>query len=96
MIQIVQFLFTDTPSSQSRHPRLYSPTSYSPPANVEAGICEIPHPFPTQPPISRPHKMTLLAESKRIAAEFEFTDEDVGRNVAEFIRQMSGYPVILR
>jgi hexokinase len=40
--------------------------------------------------------MALLAESKRIAAEFEFTDDDVRKNVAEFIHQMSGYPIILR
>jgi hexokinase len=33
--------------------------------------------------------MALLTESKRIAAEFEFTDDDVRKNVAEFINQMS-------
>lgn len=32
--------------------------------------------------------MSLLKEAKRIAAEFEFTDEDVKKSVKEFIRQM--------
>ncbi|KAH8597928.1 hypothetical protein B0O99DRAFT_507381 [Bisporella sp. PMI_857] len=33
--------------------------------------------------------MALLAEAKRIAAEFEFTDEQVQRTVTEFIAQMN-------
>lgn len=89
IVLIVQFLFTDSPSLQLRPLRTYSPTSYSPPANVEAGICESPHPFPTEPPISRPYKMALLAETKRITAAFELSDEDVNKNVAEFINQMN-------
>lgn len=32
--------------------------------------------------------MSLLQEAKRIAAEFEFTDEDVQKSVKEFMRQM--------
>jgi hypothetical protein len=38
--------------------------------------------------------MALVAEAKRIAAQFEFTDEDVNRNVAEFINQMSALSTI--
>lgn len=56
---------------------------------MDQGTCESPHPFPTEAPISRPHKMSLLAESKRVAAEFEYTDEDVRRGVAEFVAEMS-------
>ncbi|TAQ84644.1 hypothetical protein B7494_g7025 [Chlorociboria aeruginascens] len=33
--------------------------------------------------------MSLLAEAKRVAAEFEYTDDDVRIGVAEFIRQMN-------
>ncbi|PQE21286.1 putative glucokinase GLK1 protein [Rutstroemia sp. NJR-2017a WRK4] len=33
--------------------------------------------------------MSLLAESKRVAAEFEFTDDDVRKNVEEFIAEMN-------
>ncbi|KAF7870461.1 hypothetical protein EAF04_004205 [Stromatinia cepivora] len=33
--------------------------------------------------------MSLLAESKRVAAEFEYSDEDVRRGVAEFIAEMN-------
>jgi hypothetical protein len=32
--------------------------------------------------------MSLLEESKRIAAEFDFTDDDVRKSVTEFIKQM--------
>jgi hexokinase len=32
--------------------------------------------------------MALLAESKRIAAEFELTDDDVRKTVVEFIAEM--------
>ena len=32
--------------------------------------------------------MSLLAESKRVAAEFDLTDDDVRKTVAEFVAQM--------
>jgi hexokinase len=32
--------------------------------------------------------MALVAEAKRVAAEFEFTDDDVRKTVAEFIAEM--------
>lgn len=32
--------------------------------------------------------MSLLQEAKRIAAEFELSDEDVQKSVTEFVRQM--------
>jgi hexokinase len=35
--------------------------------------------------------MALLAESKRVAAEFELTDDDVRRTVAEFIAELGAY-----
>lgn len=89
IVLIVQFLFSDSPSQYSRPPKPFSPSSYSPPANVEAGICESPHLFPTEAPISRPHKMSLLQEVKRVAAEFEFTDDDVNKAVKEFILEMN-------
>ena len=41
-------------------------------------------------PTSRPHKMSLLEEAKRVAAEFDYTKEDVNKGVKEFIRQMGG------
>jgi hexokinase len=33
--------------------------------------------------------MSLLGKAKQIAAEFEYTDEDVRKGVKEFIWQMS-------
>jgi hypothetical protein len=35
--------------------------------------------------------MALLAEAKRVAAEFDFSDNDVQKTVAEFIAEMSAY-----
>jgi hexokinase len=36
--------------------------------------------------------MSLMQEVKRVAAEFEFTDDDVNRSVKEFIAEMSACP----
>lgn len=89
VIQIVQFYFSDSPPAYSRHSQPYSSTSFSPSAKVlEGGTCESPPPFPTEPPISRPHTMALLAESKRVAAEFKLTDDDVRRVAAEFVNEL--------
>ena len=35
--------------------------------------------------------MALMQEVKRVAAEFEFTDDDVNKSVKEFIAEMSAY-----
>lgn len=40
--------------------------------------------------------MSLLEEAKRVAAEFEFTDDDVRKNVKHFIYQMSTYYFVPR
>jgi len=88
-LKIVQSLVADVPASKIRRIDLYSRTPYSPPANLQPGTCESLHPFPTEALVSRPHKMALLQEAKRIAAEFEFSDEEVQKNVVEFISQMS-------
>lgn len=80
--------------SQNRQlPLSSTTTSFSPPALINSipGVCESPDPFPTATPISRPHKMALMAEVKRVAAEFEFSDEDVNKSVKEFIAEMSAY-----
>jgi hexokinase len=36
--------------------------------------------------------MSLLEEAKRIAAEFEYTDDEVRKGVKHFIHQMSMFP----
>ena len=38
--------------------------------------------------MSRPNKMSLLEEARRVAGEFEYTAEDVNRGVKAFISQM--------
>ncbi|KAJ3564058.1 hypothetical protein NPX13_g7977 [Xylaria arbuscula] len=68
-------------------------TISSPPAViVEGAVCESPHPFATSPPISlAPINMakSLVEETKRITAQFEYTDNDVNKSVQEFLRQMN-------
>ncbi|KAJ2991863.1 hypothetical protein NUW58_g2365 [Xylaria curta] len=67
-------------------------TFSSPPAViVEGAVCESPHPFATSPPISLAPTManSLVEETKRIVAQFEYTDDDVNRGVQEFLRQMN-------
>lgn len=77
------------PKSSQRH----SPTSYSPPVQlVDQLVCENPHPFPTEPPVSRLYKMSLSEEAKRVAAEFDFADDEVRKSVKHFIYQMSTLP----
>ncbi len=39
-------------------------------------------------PVSRPQKMTLLEEAKRVAAEFDYSAKDVQKGVEAFISQM--------
>lgn len=39
-------------------------------------------------PTSRPYKMSLLEEARQVAAEFDYTAQDVNKGVKEFIRQM--------
>ncbi|KAI1352687.1 glucokinase [Xylaria sp. FL0043] len=71
----------------------FSRTFSSPPAViVEGAVCESPHPFATSPPISlAPTKManSLVEETKRIVAQFDYTDDDVNQGVQEFLRQMN-------
>lgn len=54
-------------------------------------MCEVPAPFLTHDhaPVSRPYKMSLLAEAKRVAAEFDLSDDDVRAIGAEFVAEMS-------
>ncbi|TVY73143.1 Glucokinase, partial [Lachnellula suecica] len=89
LVLIIQFFFADTPSIHPRTLKPYSHTSFSPPAHIlDTETCESPHPFPTAPPISRPHKMALATEAKRIAAEFDLSDSDVKKIGVEFVEQM--------
>jgi hypothetical protein len=88
-LQVIQFFFADAPFLTSTSSRLFSSIPYSPPDHLTAGVCEVSHPFLTQEPVSRPHKMSLLAEAKRVAAEFDFSDDDIRAIGAEFVAQMS-------
>jgi len=39
-------------------------------------------------PVTREHKMSLLKEAQRVAAEFDYPAKDVNRGVKEFMREM--------
>jgi hexokinase len=51
-------------------------------------VCQNPVSFPTASPTSIPLAMELAAETKRVVAQFDFTDDDANRSVKEFLRQM--------
>ena len=38
--------------------------------------------------------MALLEETKRITAQFEYSDDNVNKGVEEFLRQMSKSPAL--
>lgn len=93
LVPVAQFFLTDAKFQYSRiftsHP-FSSRTAFSPPALVrQEPVCESPHPFPTAPPVSKPRTMALAAETKRITAQFEYSDADVNKGVLEFLKQMN-------
>lgn len=51
-------------------------------------VCRESNLFEAPLPVTRPHKMSLLEEAKRVAAEFEYPAEDLNRGVKAFIEQM--------
>lgn len=92
--QVVQLFLVDIklqyPHIFTSHP--FQRTFSSPPAAiVEGAVCESPQPFATSPPISLALTMasSLTEETKRIVAQFDYTDDDVNKGVQEFLRQMS-------
>ena len=98
LLQLLQFFLHDSKLYYSTILQAGPPflrSAYSPPAQVIQEnndlVCEIPRPFPTSPPVSKPLNMALAAETKAIVAQFDYTDEDVNKGVKEFLRQMGQY-----
>ncbi|KAK8061388.1 hexokinase hxk2 [Apiospora phragmitis] len=95
LVLVVQLFLTDAKSYYfsrifTSQPFTTTRSAFSPPAAVlQEPVCESPHPFPTAPPISRPRTMALVEETKRITAQFDYTDADVNKGVQEFLRQMN-------
>jgi hypothetical protein len=92
--KIAQLFLTDAKFQYSRlfstHPFLTRLPFTSPAATIyEPAVCESPQPFPTAPPVSKVRTMALLEETKRITAQFEYSDDNVNKGVEEFLRQMS-------
>ena len=88
-VQLAQFYFTDNPLLSSKSPQRYASTTFSPSANlVEWDTCESQPPFPTEPPISRPHTMGLVEEAKRVVEEFALSDEDVLKITKQFQEEL--------
>ena len=55
-----------------------------------APTCREEYLFSTHLPVSRPHKMALLEEAKRVAGQFDYSSEELNKGVKAFIQQMSG------
>lgn len=85
-------------SSPSACPQIKSPLSLSPSPAPDALLCPSIHAPRDSPgntfyaPVAH-RSMALAQQSKRVAAEFEFTAEHVNRAVAEFIHEMGEFAV---
>ena len=64
------------------------------PSLGSVAVCSNTPVFQEPLPISRPHKMELLEQARRAAAEFDYSPEDVNKGVREFIRQMGALNTI--
>lgn len=53
-----------------------------------APICREEDLFSAPLPISRPHKMALLDQAKRVAEQFDYPPEELNKGVKAFIQQM--------
>ncbi|ETS77815.1 Glucokinase [Pestalotiopsis fici W106-1] len=93
LVLIAQLFLTDAKFQYSRlfstHPFLTRLPFTSPAATIYEPICESPQPFPTAPPVSKVRTMALLEETKRITAQFDYSDDNVNKGVEEFLRQMN-------
>lgn len=52
-------------------------------------MCENLNIFAAPLPVSRPYRMALLEDARRVAQEFDYTAAEVNKGVKEFIREMS-------
>ncbi|KAI1854347.1 hypothetical protein JX265_012516 [Neoarthrinium moseri] len=92
LVLIAQLFLTDAKFQYSRifTTHSFSRTSLSSPAAIiHESVCESPQPFPTAPPVSRARTMSLVEETKRITAQFDYSDDNVNKGVEEFLRQMN-------
>jgi hypothetical protein len=90
-LQLLQF----RPSSPFLTPpsHLYSLLGFfhsSPLARLDVPdlVCDIPPPFPTSQPTSRPLTMALAEDTKRVVDQFDFSTDSLNKHVQEFLRQM--------
>lgn len=56
-------------------------------------VCDNLNIFAESLPISRPYRMTLIEDARRVAQEFDYPAVEVNKGVKEFIRQMSRLPL---
>ena len=56
-----------------------------------APICRKEDLFLAPLPVSRPHKMALLEEAKRVAGQFDYPSEEFNKGVKAFIQQMGRF-----
>ncbi len=53
-----------------------------------APVCREEDLFSAPLPVSRPHKMALLEEARRVAGQFDYPPEELNNGVKAFIQQM--------
>ena len=58
-----------------------------------APVCREEDLFSAPLPISRPYKMALLEEAKRVAGQFDYPPEELNKGVKAFIQQMGGLSI---
>lgn len=81
LVLVVQFF---RPLPQTLYQNIWEPKH----DKISEAVCRNPHILTEPPPISRPHRMSLLEEVRRVATQFDYSAEEVNKGVKEFIRQM--------
>ena len=88
LLVLVALQFLATPSILSRHFSEYRPSHPDLSQRRPAPICERLSVFSEPLPVSRQYKMSVLDEAKRVAAEFDYSSEDLNKGVRAFISQL--------
>ncbi|KAJ1335938.1 hexokinase [Microdochium nivale] len=90
IVLFAQFFLFDLKPTFFPHSYLRIYTIFSPPATVvDDLVCKSSEIFPTNPPVSPIRNMALIGETKRLVAQFDYSDEDLNKGVKEFLHQMN-------
>jgi hexokinase len=101
IVLVIQFIIPQIRSGNEVFGGDYTParsaSAYSPTVVLsQDAVCKSPPLFPFEGKQSRIHKMGLLEEAKKVAAEFEYPPEAVNAGVKEFLREMGEHVKIVQ